>query len=258
MLPLRPICASSHCASDIGFFDPADLFAVYCILRLLLTLPSLLSPTSSFSAPNSPSEPEQPAVDWLSYLLALALSHLPFEVDVPLWSRLISLGLAGLIVASSVEYVLGWVRRVLGKVGGGRRGVRELGVMILGQLMVSTIATSFVQHRATFQPRTVTDCLNSLTVQALYLLSLLIQLRNSLPPSTPSSSGPPSSPLDPSLTAEPQLLATLPPFKAFNRLFDLAYVFGAIVMALTAWVGKCVGGEGGVGDGSVEIWREDD
>lgn len=117
----------------------ADIFAIYCVLRLLLTIPSLLSPSSSLSS--SPSDESASAVegtqgDWLSYLLALALSHLPFEVDVALWSRLISLGLAGLIVASSVEYVLGWVRRVLSRVGGGRRGVGELGVLILSQLMV--------------------------------------------------------------------------------------------------------------------------
>lgn len=109
------------------------------MLRLLLTIPSLLSPASSLSASPSADAPTQTTGDWLSYLLALGLAHLPFEVDVALWSRLISLGLAGLIVASSVEYVLGWVRRVLGRVGGGRRGVGELGALILGQLMVRAV-----------------------------------------------------------------------------------------------------------------------
>lgn len=97
-------------------------------------------------------------------------------------------------------------------------------------------------------------------LQALYLLSLLIQLRNSLPPSSlPSTppSGPQHSPLEPA-GPEPQLLASLPPFKAFNRLFDLAYVFGAAVTALTAWIGRVMGAEAGVADGGTEIWRDDD
>jgi hypothetical protein len=94
--------------------------------------------------------------------------------------------------------------------------------------------------------------------QALYLLSLLIQLRNSLPPSSlpPASPSAPHSPLEPT-GPEPQLLASLPPFKAFNRLFDLAYVFGAVVTALTAWLGGVMGGEAGVADGGTEIWRDD-
>lgn len=99
--------------------------------------------------------------------------------------------------------------------------------------------------------------------QALYLLSLLIQLRNSLPPSSlPAAAGgsaaPALLPLEPD-GPEPQLLASLPPFKAFNRLFDLAYLFGALVTALTAYLGGFLGADaGGVGDGGVEIWRDDD
>lgn len=72
--------------------------------------------------------------DWISYLLALGLSHLPFEVDVPLWSRQISLGLVGVIILSSIQYVMRSISRAL-KLGSASVGGVVL-LLGLAQLMV--------------------------------------------------------------------------------------------------------------------------
>jgi hypothetical protein len=148
-----------------------DLFAAYCVSRLLVSAFNLfifprfisspsLNPTSSLASsfassvttsthlpstssmttnpPTSSSSTAATAVshDWLSYLLALGLSHLPFPVDVPLWSRQISLGMVGVIIGSSVQYVMRAVAKLL------RLGKASVGGVVLllglGQLMVSS------------------------------------------------------------------------------------------------------------------------
>lgn len=74
--------------------------------------------------------------DWISYLIALALSQLPTGVvDVKMWSRAISLLLTGLLILASLAQVLRSVARIL------RLTSKSVGAgfLLLGlsQLMVS-------------------------------------------------------------------------------------------------------------------------
>lgn len=76
--------------------------------------------------------------DWISFVLALGLSHLPtgpVDIDVAVWSRAISLLLAGLLILSSLTQVLRSLSKVL------RLTSKTVGagflVLSLGQLFVS-------------------------------------------------------------------------------------------------------------------------
>lgn len=54
--------------------------------------------------------------DWISFLLALSISHLPtgvVDIDVAVWSRAISLLLTGLLILSSLAQVLRSLSRIL-------------------------------------------------------------------------------------------------------------------------------------------------
>ena len=78
--------------------------------------------------------------DWISYLIALALSQLPTGVvDVKMWSRAISLLLTGLLILASLAQVLRSVARIL------RLTSKSIGAgfLLLGlsQLMVSQRST---------------------------------------------------------------------------------------------------------------------
>jgi hypothetical protein len=76
--------------------------------------------------------------DWISFLLALGISHLPtgvVDIDVAVWSRAIALLLTGLLILSSLAQVLRSVTRILSltskTVGAGFL------LLSLGQLFVS-------------------------------------------------------------------------------------------------------------------------
>lgn len=121
------------------------------------------SPTLNTSATT-----HRPSTDWISYLLAIGLSHLPFDVDVPLLSRQISFALVGLIIASSIQYVLKSVARVL-RLGGTSAGG---GMLLLGlaQVMVCYLSLSV--------SLSLSPCLLKLTLRLL---------SGSLPPLPPHS-----------------------------------------------------------------------
>jgi hypothetical protein len=52
--------------------------------------------------------------DWISYLLVLALSNFPsVAIDIPLWTRTISLFLTGALIASSLAQVLRSVGKIV-------------------------------------------------------------------------------------------------------------------------------------------------
>ncbi|CED83743.1 Predicted G-protein coupled receptor [Phaffia rhodozyma] len=167
---------------------------------------TLLSSSSSSASSNLH---QNHTSDWISYLIALALSHLPFEVDVPLWSRQISLGLVGVIILSSIQYVMRSISRAL------KLGSASVGgvVLLLGLAQLMT----------------------------LYLLSLLIQLRTSLPPPDEDDPDPENS----------LLVSSLPPFVAFNSLFDLTYLISALLTLVISWVDSKVNRA----DGGVDVWR---
>lgn len=128
------------------------VFGVYCAARVLMVrtfsycygctdekcLPSLFLSTSA-AAPESGTKGNSNG-DWISFMLAFLLSHLPIPlidveaVDIPVWSRAISLGFTGLIILSSLAQVLRSLRRAL-KLTSKSVGASFL-LLTLGQLFV--------------------------------------------------------------------------------------------------------------------------
>lgn len=203
------------------------IFAIYCVARLLMCATSLVSPLSTASVSPSPDETAKGNTngDWISFVLALAISHLPgdAEIDVASWSRTISLLFTGALVISSLTMVLRWLSRVL------RLTSRTVGagflLLTLGQLF------------------------------ATYTISLLVQLRSTLPPSaqaglasdaadmaTGTSTGDAADTSDPvalasaaltglaaaAASADDSLLRSLPDFRVFGRLFDAVFLMAAL------------------------------
>ncbi|KZO90371.1 hypothetical protein CALVIDRAFT_558751 [Calocera viscosa TUFC12733] len=156
------------------------LFGVYCAFRILsvisnVILPLLLTPRSSTT------RPEWNVPDIITYILALAVAHLPFieegNVDVQLLGRQISLILVGVVVGGNVRLMMRNVARALTVTS--RNMLASFLLLILTQIM------------------------------GMYLLSTLVQLRSSVPSSSPNSEEP--------------LFALLPRFEVFGRIFDLSF-----------------------------------
>lgn len=205
------------------------------IMPRITSSPSL---SAVMSSPSSmPATPAQPHSDWISYLVATALSHLPFDIDVAVWSRQISLAMVGIIIGSSVQYVMKWVAKAL------RLGSASVGGVVLllglGQLMVRP----FSLFKSVQSPTSVLIWPFAFLSekQTMYLLSLLIQLRTSLP--AEESSDPDS-----------LLASTLPSFTAFNTLFDLAYLVAALATLVISWLDEKIN----KADGDPEVWRMGD
>lgn len=70
-------------------------------------------------------------------------------------------------------------------------------------------------------------------VMGLYLLSTLIQLRNSFPPASENEGG--------SEGSVAVLFSSLPSYEVFNSLFDWAFVLSATSTAGGRWIGKKTG-----------------
>lgn len=68
-------------------------------------------------------------------------------------------------------------------------------------------------------------------LQGLYLLSTLIQLRNSFPPGDDAGSG----------EGVAALFASLPSYEVFNALFDWAFLISAALTAGGRWIGNKAG-----------------
>jgi hypothetical protein len=114
------------------------VFAIYCGARVLMCLPSLFYPAV---------DPDLNATgntngDWISFFIAFALSKLPIEVDVGVWSRAISLVLTGAIILSSLAQVLRGLARIL-KLTSKSVGAGFL-LLTLGQLFVSHNMTPLI------------------------------------------------------------------------------------------------------------------
>ncbi|OWZ78966.1 hypothetical protein C365_02615 [Cryptococcus neoformans Bt85] len=209
------------------------VFAIYCAARLLMCLPSL------FFAPRT-AEQESGEIpiegkgntngDWISFFLALAISKLPrdfADIDVPTWSRGISLILTGVLILSSLTQVMRSLSKIL------RLTSKTVGagflLLSLGQLFTT------------------------------YVISLLIQLRTSLPPTLPESD-----PFgnhgnytgidydDPSFIdlsqKDDSLLSTLPDFRVFGRLFDVMFLLAAATTALYRYIVLMVASADDMGD----------
>jgi hypothetical protein len=173
--------------------------------------------------------------DWISFVLALALRGLDADADVARWSRTISLLCTGALVISSLAMVLRWLARVL------RLTSRTVGagflLLTLGQLF------------------------------ATYVISLLVQLRSSLPPSSlpemPSNATIAVNGTEPNATAtegvaaaavaavaaaaasaDDSLLRSLPDFRVFGRLFDAVFLLAALSTFVYRWVAAKVSDDG--------------
>ncbi|ORY32871.1 Abscisic acid G-protein coupled receptor-domain-containing protein [Naematelia encephala] len=229
------------------------IFAFYCAARLLMCLPSIFfSPLSTSNIPSdetslpssetdNPKEKGNTNGDWISFVLALGLAHLPtgaVDIDVAVWSRAISLLLTGLLVLSSLTQVL-----------------RSLGKVL--RLTSKTVGAGFL-------------LLSLGQLFATYTISLLVQLRTSIPPapemdtdpfaslygngtdpnaSNPfsSSSGSGSLLSDNAHRTDDSLLATLPDFRVFGRLFDVVFLLAALGTGLYRYIAMKINGadEGG-------------
>lgn len=108
---------------------------------------------SVFFAPKAPdqdtTQPHQKGNtngDWISFLLALSISHLPtgtLDIDVGVWSRGISLLLTGVLILSSLTQVLRSLTRVL-KLTSKTVGAGFL-LLSLGQLFVRSLLVLIVE-----------------------------------------------------------------------------------------------------------------
>jgi hypothetical protein len=75
--------------------------------------------------------------------------------------------------------------------------------------------------------------------QGIYLLSTIVQLRNSFPPPPPSPDGAESPP--PTTT---NLFSTIPAFEVFGSLFDWSFLLAAGGTAFGRWSRERVDGVG--------------
>nr|XP_031863434.1 uncharacterized protein CI109_001310 [Kwoniella shandongensis]KAA5530506.1 hypothetical protein CI109_001310 [Kwoniella shandongensis] len=206
-------------------------FAVYCAARLAMCLPSLFwAPLTTSQASDETHQEGKGNTngDWISFLLALAISQLPndfIDIDVPVWSRGISLILTGILILSSLAQVMRSLSKVL-------------------RLTSKTVGAGFL-------------LLSLGQLFATYVISLLVQLRTSLPPSpldlsysnngnsttgtNPFDSNAAAGYLDPSQT-DHSLLSTLPDFRVFGRLFDVMFLLAATSTALYRYIAMKVAG----------------
>lgn len=134
------------------------------------------------------------------------------------WSRAISLILTGILILSSLNQILRNVSRIL-------------------RLTSKSIGAGFL-------------LLSLAQLMSTYVISLLIQLRSSLPPSLPddvyndtettlknaTSSISTGLTTIPETTGDPSLLATLPDFRVFGRLFDVVFLIAALGSGLWRWL----------------------
>lgn len=180
------------------------IFAIYCGARIGMVRHSVAALTSqclvSLFTPSSTQTKSNG--DWISFLIALGVSRLPVgEVDVATWSRGISLLLTGLLILSSLTMVLRWLTRVL-------------------RLTSKTVGAGFL-------------LLTLGQLYATYVISLLVQLRSSLPASPVESSNPTST----HRATDDSLLRSLPDFRVFGHLFDAVFLVAALGTALYRYIG---------------------
>ncbi|KAF8064353.1 G protein-coupled receptor 89 [Lyophyllum atratum] len=167
----------------------ALVFAFYCVLRIISCLINVLVPSRRASS--------QSQTDLIADLLARALelfSH-PDSAAIASVARQISLALVGLIILTSVRRVLRGATRAL------RVTSRNLGASLMMLLLAQ--------------------------LMGIYLLSTVVQLRNSFPP-----------PAD----ADVNLFSTIPEFEVFGALFDWAFLLAAGAYTVIRWGHERVNG----------------
>ncbi|KAG6335819.1 hypothetical protein ID866_3277 [Astraeus odoratus] len=202
-------------------------WAVYCACRVCGCVINLLSPPSSSTTSTSYG-------DVIAHVLAYLLSLLPLEtarsapgIDVASLSRQIGLALVGVIILSSIRAVLMGVTRVSGS---GLETMPRPVESVLHPVQMFRISS-----------RSISASLMLLVLAQLmgiYLLSTVVQLRALFPPSSiPSDSA--GAPADSAESSN--LLATLPEYSLFGRLFDWSFLLGAAGCAIARWAGGLFG-----------------
>ncbi|KAG8904997.1 hypothetical protein FRC01_008515 [Tulasnella sp. 417] len=202
-------------------------FGLYCAFRVFSSLINIILPQRQSTA-GSTRTPDLIAL-WLMYLLSFVplpsslafLQHAEPE-RIAAASRQISLVLVGCIVLVSVRGVLrgvGSVLRMIAGNGGSQTsgGSPRPGSSVSGSSRRSLLANIMLLVLA--------------QLMGVYLLSTLIQLRNSFPPDIDSS-------IDKS---DMSLFASLPSYEVFNSWFDWAFVASAGCTAGWNWLRRKIG-----------------
>ncbi|KAG6915479.1 hypothetical protein DXG01_011310 [Tephrocybe rancida] len=165
------------------------LFAFYCIVRIFSCLINVLDPSRR--------ESSQSQTDLIAELLVrvLALVSHPDSAAITSLARQLSLALVGLIIMTSVRRVLKGATRAL------RVTSRNLGASLMMLLLAQ--------------------------LMGIYLLSTVVQLRNSFPP-------PPD--------ADINLFSTIPQFEVFGAVFDWSVLVAAAASGFLRWGNEKVNG----------------
>ncbi|OCB86065.1 hypothetical protein A7U60_g6963 [Sanghuangporus baumii] len=131
------------------------LFALYCAFRTLSCILDTLSPFQSSSNDISSEESKSSYTDLIAHFLTYLVSLLPFVYlnagGISAIARQVSLGLVGIIILSSVRFVLRAVSRIL-KITSQNLGASLL-LLILAQLMGTYLLSTLVQLRTAFPPK---------------------------------------------------------------------------------------------------------
>jgi len=203
-------------------------FGAYCVFRILSSLLNLILPhrlptngSSSTTAP--PRRTPDLIAGALVYMLSLiplpsslSFLHSTSPHQVAAISRQVSLVLVGCIVLVSVRGVLRGIGRVLKLMSGSTttkktsEGGGASGRSLMANFMLLVLAQ----------------------VLGLYLLSTLIQLRNSFPLSEDGTG---------SEEGVAALFSTLPSYEVFNALFDWAFLISAALTTSGRWIGNKAG-----------------
>ncbi|KAG9026430.1 hypothetical protein FS837_004619, partial [Tulasnella sp. UAMH 9824] len=202
-------------------------FGLYCAFRVFSSLINIILPQRQSTA-GSTRTPDLIAL-WLMYLLSFVplpsslafLQHASPE-RIAAASRQISLVLVGCIVLVSVRGVLRGVGSVLRMISGNGSGQSGAGSPRPG-------ASGSGSSRRSLLANIMLLVLAQL--MGVYLLSTLIQLRNSFPPDIDSS-------IDKS---DMSLFASLPSYEVFNSWFDWAFVTSAGCTAGWNWLRRKIG-----------------
>ncbi|KAG8993196.1 hypothetical protein FRB94_010952 [Tulasnella sp. JGI-2019a] len=204
-------------------------FGAYCVFRILNSLINLILPRQvAADATTSGSRRTPDLITGLViYLLSLiplppslSFLHLTSPDQIAAISRQVSLVLVGCIVLVSVRGVLrgiGWSLRLM---SGGNAVKRDQDGSSSGNgrsLMANFMLLVLAQ------------------VMGLYLLSTLIQLRNSFPLTLDQGEG------NGNGEGVAVLFASLPSYEVFNALFDWAFLVSAGMTAIGRWIGKRTG-----------------
>lgn len=203
-------------------------FAVYCVFRIISSVRNLIFGPST--------EPGLSSPDILTHLLARIVSFLPLPHSIELTphaiaslARQISLLLVGCIILSSVRAVLRQIARVL-RVSSHSLGAAFL-LLFLAQLMGTYLLSTLIQLRTSFPP------------------SPLHSGPGVVPPPANTTATPPNTELDAPLDVngpgafegsgeEDNLFASLPEYQLFGVLFDASFLLAAIFTSGVVWAHK--------------------